>query len=66
MYASALLYVVGTPPALASWWGLVAVAVFIPILVWRLLDEERFLAANLSGYSEYQRKVRYRLVPFVW
>jgi protein-S-isoprenylcysteine O-methyltransferase Ste14 len=66
MYASASLYVLGTPLALASWWGLVAVAVFVPLLAWRLLDEERFLAADLPGYAEYQRKVRHRLVPFVW
>ncbi len=66
MYASALLYVIATPFALGSWWGLVAVALFIPLLMWRLLDEERFLAASLSGYSEYQRRVRYRLVPFLW
>ena len=66
MYASASLYVLGTPLALASWWGLVAVAMFIPLLVWRLLDEERFLAANLRGYSEYQQRVPYRLVPRVW
>jgi protein-S-isoprenylcysteine O-methyltransferase Ste14 len=42
---------------------------FIPltlIIVWRLLDEERFLAKNLSGYAEYRDKVKYRLIPFVW
>lgn len=66
MYASALLYVLGTPLALGSWWGLVAVAVFIPVLVWRLLDEERMLANDLPGYSEYQQHVRYRLVPYLW
>ena len=66
MYASASLYVLGTPLALGSWWGLVVVAEFIPLLVWRLLDEERFLATNLRGYSEYQQRVRYRLVPHVW
>jgi protein-S-isoprenylcysteine O-methyltransferase Ste14 len=66
MYASALLYVVGTPLALGSSWGLLAVAAFMPFLIWRLLDEERFLARNLPGYAEYQRRVRHRLVPFVW
>jgi hypothetical protein len=34
--------------------------------IWRLLEEERFLARNLPGYTEYQKRVRYRLVPFVW
>jgi protein-S-isoprenylcysteine O-methyltransferase Ste14 len=38
----------------------------MPALIWRLIDEERFLARNLPGYVEYQRKVRYRLLPLVW
>ena len=36
------------------------------VLVARILDEERFLSANLAGYKDYLVKVRYRLVPFVW
>jgi protein-S-isoprenylcysteine O-methyltransferase Ste14 len=52
--------------SLGSWWGLFVFLVFMPALIWRLLDEERFLAKNLLGYSEYRNKVKYRLVPFVW
>jgi len=66
MYASASLYLLGTPLALGSYWGFVAIAAMMPFLVWRLLDEERFLARNLPGYTEYQKRVRHRLVPFVW
>ena len=66
MYSGGALYLLGTPLALGSYWGLAAVAAMLPILIWRLLDEERFLAADLPGYPEYQRQVRYRLVPFVW
>jgi protein-S-isoprenylcysteine O-methyltransferase Ste14 len=66
MYASASLYLVGTPLALGSYWALIPVAAMIPFLIWRLFDEERFLATNLSGYIEYQKRVRRRLVPFVW
>lgn len=66
MYASALLYLGGTPLALGSWWGLVAIAAMVPFLVWRLVDEERMLAAELPGYREYMQRVRHRLVPFVW
>ena len=66
MYASAFLYLLGTPLALGSYWGLVPIAVMMPFLIWRLLEEERFLARNLPGYTEYQRRVGYRLVPFVW
>jgi len=66
MYASASLYLLGTSLALGSYWGFAAIAAMLPFLVWRLLDEERFLAKNLSGYTEYQKRVRHRLVPFVW
>jgi protein-S-isoprenylcysteine O-methyltransferase Ste14 len=66
MYASASLYLLGTPLALGSYWGLLVVAGMIPLLMWRLFDEERFLATNLRGYQEYLEKVRHRLVPYVW
>jgi protein-S-isoprenylcysteine O-methyltransferase Ste14 len=66
MYASALLYLVGTPLALGSYWGLVPLAMAVPFLIWRLLDEEHLLAARLAGYADYQKRVQYHLVPFVW
>jgi len=66
MYASASLYLFGTPLALGSYWGLVPILAMTPFLIWRLLDEESHLARNLPGYTEYQQRVRYRLVPFVW
>jgi protein-S-isoprenylcysteine O-methyltransferase Ste14 len=66
LYASAWLYLMGTPFALGSYWGLLPLALMTPALIWRLLDEERFLAKNLPGYREYQGKVVYRLVPHVW
>ena len=66
MYAGVLPLLIGTPVALGSWRGLGALILFMPALIWRLLDEERFLHKNLPGYTEYTQKVRYRLVPFVW
>lgn len=66
MYASAILYLLGTPLALGSYWGLVPLVAVMPFLIWRLLAEERFLARNLPGYTEYQKRVHHRLVPFVW
>jgi protein-S-isoprenylcysteine O-methyltransferase Ste14 len=66
MYAGALVLVAGMPLALGSWSGLVILVPFAAVLVWRLIDEERFLEKNLSGYSEYCGRVRYRLVPSVW
>ncbi len=66
MYSGALVMFAGVPLALGSWWGLAAAALMVPVFIWRLLDEEKFLAANLPGYGEYQHRVRYRLVPLVW
>ena len=66
MYAGALLLVAGIPLALRSILGLVVLPPFVAVLVWRLLDEERFLRAHLAGYSAYCQKTRWRLVPRVW
>ena len=66
MYAGALVMLLGIPIALGSWWGILVLAAILPALIWRLLEEEKFLAGNLAGYVEYQNKVRYRLIPAVW
>jgi len=66
MYVGGLIFIFGIPLALGSWWG---VLTFIPItilIVLRTLNEERFLVKNLSGYTGYRGKVKYRLIPFVW
>ena len=65
-YVGDLVLVIGIPLALGSWWGLLVLAVTIPGLVWRLLDEEKLLKKDLPGYVEYTEKVLYRLVPYLW
>jgi protein-S-isoprenylcysteine O-methyltransferase Ste14 len=66
MYAGALVMLLGIPIALGAWWGILVVAAILPALIWRLFEEEKFLARNLAGYVEYQNRVRYRLIPTVW
>jgi protein-S-isoprenylcysteine O-methyltransferase Ste14 len=66
MYSGSLLYVLGSPLALGSWWGLLGILLMAPAIVWRLLDEERFLGQRLPGYAEYSNSVKNRLVPFIW
>jgi protein-S-isoprenylcysteine O-methyltransferase Ste14 len=66
MYAGGLLYLLGMPLALGSTWGLLVLIAVLPALIWRLLEEERFLAKNLPGYVEYRTKVRWRLIPRVF
>jgi protein-S-isoprenylcysteine O-methyltransferase Ste14 len=66
MYLGALIMMVGTPLALDSYWGLtILVPAFVALAV-RILDEEKMLDAELPGYDEYTRTVRFRLVPGAW
>jgi protein-S-isoprenylcysteine O-methyltransferase Ste14 len=66
MYTGAFVMLLGVPPALGSWWAFPFVFLLMAVIVWRLLDEERFLGEHLPGYREYCGKTRYRLVPFIW
>jgi protein-S-isoprenylcysteine O-methyltransferase Ste14 len=66
MYAAALGMLIGIPIALGSYVALIIIVAITGALIWRLLDEERFLAANLPGYLEYKKKVLFRLIPGVW
>jgi protein-S-isoprenylcysteine O-methyltransferase Ste14 len=66
MYATAVFMLIGIPIALGSWWGLLVIAAMLPVLIWRLIDEERFLVRNLPGYADYQNRVPYRLLPLIW
>ncbi len=66
MYAGALVLMVGTPLALSSWWAELPVLGLAAAITARLLAEERFLTASLPGYDDYRRRVRHRLVPFLW
>jgi protein-S-isoprenylcysteine O-methyltransferase Ste14 len=66
MYASAALYFIGMPLALGSCWGLIPSFLTILDLVWRLFDEEKFLAQNLAGYTDYCAKVPWHLIPGIF
>ena len=66
MYAGGLLMFVGMPLQLGSWLGLAALALLLPLLAFRILMEERTLAAELDGYRDYAARVRWRLIPWVW
>ena len=66
LYSGALIMLFGIPLALGSWWGMLVNIPMLAAVIWRLLDEERFLVGKLPGYAEYLESVRYRLAPFVW
>jgi protein-S-isoprenylcysteine O-methyltransferase Ste14 len=66
MYAGALVMFLFTPVALGSFWGVLGTIPLIVLIIFRLLDEEKFLAEHLSGYKEYCNTTRYRLIPRIW
>jgi protein-S-isoprenylcysteine O-methyltransferase Ste14 len=66
MYAASVILMLGIPLALGSYWGLLLVIPGVAALVFRILDEEKLLSQELGGYREYTRRVRYRLLPYVW
>lgn len=66
MYASAFWMLLAIPLCLGGWYGVLLNIPFMPVLLWRLLDEERVLRRDLPGYTEYTSRVRYRLIPYIW
>jgi protein-S-isoprenylcysteine O-methyltransferase Ste14 len=66
MYSSVFLFLPAVALLLGSWWGLLLCVVLLGLLVWRIPLEERMLENGLAGYEEYERNVRYRLIPRVW
>ena len=66
MYSATLLLFLAMPLVLNSVWSFALMLLYIPIIVKRILNEEKVLEKDLAGYADYKQRVRYRLVPFVW
>jgi len=66
MYAGGCAMWLFTPLALGSYFTLPAFALLIPLILLRLLNEEKVLRQELPGYAEYCLRTRFRLVPFIW
>ncbi|TDN63495.1 isoprenylcysteine carboxylmethyltransferase family protein [Paraburkholderia sp. BL10I2N1] len=66
MYSAAILFFIGLPLLLGSWWGLACAPLLVAGLGARAVMEERMLIAQLPGYADYAARVRYRLVPGIW
>jgi protein-S-isoprenylcysteine O-methyltransferase Ste14 len=66
MYAAAMLYLIGVPLLLGSWYGLIGTAIFAFAVARRAVGEERKLQRELGGYDGYMNRVRWRLIPGVW
>lgn len=66
MYMATLLLFTMMPIVLGSWYALIVFAAYPAIIIVRLKDEEELLTRELPGYSEYKKKVKYRILPYVW
>ena len=66
LYFGALFYVAATSLVLGSWWGLATVPLVALGFAIRIGVEEKALRKGLQGYSDYARRVRWRLIPFIW
>jgi protein-S-isoprenylcysteine O-methyltransferase Ste14 len=66
MYSGVMLFFVGVPLLLGSWWGVAIAPVFAILFAVRSGIEERALRAGLPGYADYTARVRYRLLPGIW
>lgn len=66
MYSATLLVFLPMPLILGSWVACIAFLFYPLIIVKRIQNEEQVLLSELSGYAEYTRKVRYRLIPYIW
>ena len=66
MYLATLLMFLPMPLVLGSFWGLIPFAIYPVAIIVRILNEEKVLSKGLEGYAEYTKKVKYRLIPFIW
>jgi protein-S-isoprenylcysteine O-methyltransferase Ste14 len=66
MYLGVLLMYLFTPLALGSYWAIIFFLPLVPLIVFRLLNEEEVMLRELPGYEEYCKKTRYHLIPFIW
>jgi protein-S-isoprenylcysteine O-methyltransferase Ste14 len=66
MYSGIMLFFVGVPLLLGSWWGVAIAPAFAVLFAIRARIEERALVEGLPGYADYAERVRYRLVPGLW
>jgi protein-S-isoprenylcysteine O-methyltransferase Ste14 len=66
IYTGAILMYIGTTLVFPTWWNILATLLIILAYILKTLDEDQYLEDNLTGYTDYQRRVPYHLVPRVW
>ncbi|MBR2013121.1 MAG: isoprenylcysteine carboxylmethyltransferase family protein, partial [Clostridia bacterium] len=66
MYLATILLFGAVPLMLGSWYMLIPFGFYPALLVLRIRNEEQVLVSQLAGYADYQKKVKYRLIPLIW
>ena len=66
MYLATLFMFLPLPLILGSFWGLIPFAIYPVLIIIRIFNEEKILTEGLNGYEDYKKRVKYRLIPFVW
>ncbi len=66
MYMSTFLLFLSMPLILGSVISFVIMLVYIPIIAKRISNEEQVLEGGLAGYSDYKKRVKYKVIPYVW
>ncbi|MBQ7390252.1 MAG: isoprenylcysteine carboxylmethyltransferase family protein [Clostridia bacterium] len=66
MYAVTVWLFLSIPLILGSWWSLLCFLPYVPVIVIRIINEEKVLCEGLEGYADYKKRVKYRLIPFIW
>lgn len=66
MYLGGIFYLIGAPMLLGSKYGVLLGVLMTIFIMARIIGEEKALVEELEGYDNYKKKVRYRLIPFIW
>ena len=66
MYSATIVLFLSMPFVLGSLVSFFVFLLYPVLIVVRIVHEEKFLEQELEGYKEYKKKVKYRLIPFVW
>lgn len=66
MYAVTIWLFLSIPVVLGSLWSLLCFLPYIPVIIVRIINEEKVLEKGLEGYTDYKKRVKYRLIPFIF
>jgi protein-S-isoprenylcysteine O-methyltransferase Ste14 len=66
MYTATIILFLSMPLILGSLISFIVFLIYPVLISYRLINEEKLLEKELKGYQEYKKKVKYRIIPFIW